>query len=201
MLLANSLTDTGNTIRAAHSLFSSAIPHGSLWIEYLSTQLGLAYNPANNPPKAAAKPPMRWLRSGKIHSAPANASSSLSWCGPGGNDFIHNFSKGVTTFFWNNVICTIRRKSVERGQRSVCGRRAPDCGAEPGGLEPHSARGGLGAAISSAAPDIYARQTGNSSTVRSEQRWLLSPMPTSDLELINPNVYARFKRPACQSNQ
>jgi len=97
------LTDTGNNPAPATNYFQGRYSNGPLWIEHLSTQLGLAYNPANNHAQSGGETSDA-LAQVRQFTAPANASGSLFVVWAGGNDFIHNFAKGVDDTFWNNLI-------------------------------------------------------------------------------------------------
>src|SRR6185503_1093164 len=99
----DSLTDTGNNPAPAALYFQGRYSNGQLWIEYLSTQLGLAYNAANNHAQSGGETSDA-LAQVRQFAAPANASRSLFVVWSGGNDFIHNFSKGADDIFWNNLI-------------------------------------------------------------------------------------------------
>ena len=99
----DSLTDTGNDPAPAPLYFQGRYSNGQLWIEYLSKQLGLVYNPANNHAQSGGETSDA-LAQVRQFTAPADASGSLFVVWAGGNDFIHNFSKGVDDTFWNNLI-------------------------------------------------------------------------------------------------
>jgi hypothetical protein len=75
------LTDTGDNPAPATIYFQGRYSNGPLWVEYLSTQLGLAYNPANDHAQSG----------GETSDALAQAGNSprrrirpvrRSWCGP-----------------------------------------------------------------------------------------------------------------------
>src|SRR6266699_3264736 len=99
----DSLTDTGNNPAPGTIYFQGRYSNGPLWIEYLSTQLGLAYDPANNHAQSGGETSDA-LAQVQQFNAPANSSRSLFMLWAGGNDFIHNFGKGVDDTFWNNLI-------------------------------------------------------------------------------------------------
>src|SRR5258708_26237978 len=90
----DSLTDTGNNPAPATIYFQGRYSNGPLWIEYLSTQLDLTYNPANNHAQSGGET-SDTLAQVQQFTAPPNASDSLFVVWAGGNDFIHNFAKGV----------------------------------------------------------------------------------------------------------
>ncbi len=99
----DSLTDTGNNPAPGTNYFQGRYSNGPLWIEYLSTQLGLAYDPANNHAQSGGET-SDGLAQVRQFTAPANASRSLFVVWAGGNDFILNFRKGVDDTFWNSLI-------------------------------------------------------------------------------------------------
>src|SRR5580765_4765387 len=72
----DSLTDTGNNPAPPTLYFQGHYSNGSLWIEYLSTQLGLTYNPANNHAQSGGETSDA-LAQVRQFTATANASSSL----------------------------------------------------------------------------------------------------------------------------
>src|SRR3989442_750611 len=95
----DSLTDTGNNPAPATIYFQGRYSNGPLWIEYLSTQLGLAYNRANNHAQSGGETSDALVQVRQF-TAPANSSRSLFMLLAGGNDFIHNFGKAVDAPFW-----------------------------------------------------------------------------------------------------
>ncbi len=99
----DSLTDTGNNPAPGTNYFQGRYSNGPLWIEYLSTQLGLAYDPANNHAQSGGET-SDGLAQVRQFTAPANSSRSLFVVWAGGNDFILNFRKGVDDTFWNSLI-------------------------------------------------------------------------------------------------
>ena len=99
----DSLTDTGNNPAPGTNYFQGRYSNGPLWIEYLSTQLGLAYDPANNHAQSGGET-SDGLAQVRQFTAPANSSRSLFVVWAGGNDFIHNFYKGVDDAYWNSLI-------------------------------------------------------------------------------------------------
>jgi len=99
----DSLTDTGNNPAPGTNYFQGRYSNGPLWIEYLSTQLGLAYDPANNHAQSGGET-SDGLAQVRQFTAPGNSSRSLFVVWAGGNDFIHNFYKGVDDAYWNSLI-------------------------------------------------------------------------------------------------
>src|SRR6266566_2001474 len=98
----DSLTDTGNNPAPDTIYYQGRYSNGPLWIEYLSTQLGLAYNPANNHAQSGGETSDA-LAQARQFTAPANSSRSLFMLWAGGNDFIHNFYQGADDAFWNSL--------------------------------------------------------------------------------------------------
>ena len=99
----DSLTDTGNDPAPEPDYFQGRYSNGPLWIEYLSTQLGLGYNPSNNFAESGTET-SNALAQVQQFVAPSNASQSLFVVWSGGNDFIHNFTNGISEVFWTNLI-------------------------------------------------------------------------------------------------
>lgn len=99
----DSLTDTGNDPAPAPDYFQGRYSNGPLWIEYLSTQLGLTYNSSNNFAVSGTETSDA-LAQVQLLTAPSNASQSLFVVWSGGNDFIHNFTNGINEAFWTNLI-------------------------------------------------------------------------------------------------
>ena len=99
----DSLTDTGNNPAPATGYYQGRYSNGPLWIEYLSTQLGLAYEPTRNFAQSGGETTNALIQVQQF-AAPTNADRALFVVWAGGNDFIHNFSKGLDDGFWNALI-------------------------------------------------------------------------------------------------
>src|ERR1043166_5251515 len=99
----DSLTDTGNNPAPATGYYQGRYSNGPLWIEYLSTQLGLAYEPTHNFAQSGGETTNALIQ-GRQFAAPTNADRALFVVWAGGNDFIHNFTKGLDDGFWNSLI-------------------------------------------------------------------------------------------------
>src|SRR5205085_9381996 len=110
----DSLTDTGNKPAPAPDYFQGRYSNGALWIEYLSTQLGLAYAAQNNFAKSGGETSDA-LAEVQQFVAPTDATRSLFVVWAGGNDFIDNFSQGPDDLFWANLI----RQSVANLSNAV----------------------------------------------------------------------------------
>src|ERR1700722_13156154 len=102
-VFGDSLSDTGRNPAPATNYFNGRFCNGPLWVEYLSTNLGLPYNPSNN-----------FAISGSTTSdlltqiaglpASSNLSSGLFTVVSGGNDFLQNAGLGVNNAAWSNVV-------------------------------------------------------------------------------------------------
>jgi phospholipase/lecithinase/hemolysin len=103
-VFGDSLSDTGrNPPSQAGSYYNGRYSNGPLWVEYLSTQLGLAYNPSNN--LAFSGSTTSNLASQVAQVVPStNLHSALFTVWSGGNDFLDNTSLGVNDAGWSNVI-------------------------------------------------------------------------------------------------
>ena len=105
-VFGDSLSDTGRnppTGTNASNYFNGRFCNGPLWVEYLSTNLGLPYNPANN--FAVSGSTTSGLLS-QIAGLPAssNLQSGLFTVVSGGNDFLQNAGLGVNNAAWSNVV-------------------------------------------------------------------------------------------------
>jgi phospholipase/lecithinase/hemolysin len=103
----DSLTDTGNNPAPTVGYYEGRYSNGPLWIEYLSTQLGLTYNPNNNFAQSGAQTTGA-LDQVRRFTPPTNAATALFVVWAGGNDFIQNFAQvltqGLNDAFWNGVV-------------------------------------------------------------------------------------------------
>jgi phospholipase/lecithinase/hemolysin len=99
----DSLTDTGNDPAPGTNYFQGRYSNGALWIEYLSPRLGLTYNPSNNFAESGSET-SNALAQVQQFIAPTNVAQSLFVVWAGGNDFIHNFSQGISEVFWSSLI-------------------------------------------------------------------------------------------------
>jgi thermolabile hemolysin len=95
-VFGDSLSDTGrNPATPATSYYNGRYSNGPLWVEYLSTNLGLPYNPSNN-----------WAYSGsttsnllsQITNVPASAAlhTALFSVVSGGNDIFYSVDIGAS---------------------------------------------------------------------------------------------------------
>ncbi len=99
----DSLTDTGNEPAPVVGYFQGRYSNGPLWIEYLSTQLGLPYAASNNFAQSGGETSDA-LAQVRSLAAPADLSGALFVVWAGGNDFIHNVGQGLNDPFWNSLI-------------------------------------------------------------------------------------------------
>ncbi len=100
----DSLSDTGrNPAGSETSYYNGRFSNGPLWVEYLSANLGLPYNAANN--FAVSGSNTSDLLS-EIAGLPAssNLSSSLFTIESGGNDFLDNAGLGTNDAAWGVVV-------------------------------------------------------------------------------------------------
>ncbi|MBU6401218.1 MAG: SGNH/GDSL hydrolase family protein, partial [Verrucomicrobia bacterium] len=103
----DSLTDTGNNPAPAVGYYQGRYSNGPLWIEYLSSDLGLTYDPINNHAESGAQSAGVLLQAQQF-VPPTNAAAALFAVWGGGNDFIQNFpqvfTQGLDDTFWNGVV-------------------------------------------------------------------------------------------------
>ncbi len=100
----DSLSDTGrNPATPTNSYYKGRFSNGSLWVEYLSTNVGLPYNPSNN--FAFSGSTTSNLLS-QITNVPASPGlhTALFTVLSGGNDFLDNASLGVNDSGWGVVV-------------------------------------------------------------------------------------------------
>ena len=103
--LGDSLSDTGRSPAPPTNYFNGRFSNGPLWVEYLSAQLGLTYNPTNN--FAVSGSTTAGLASQFAGLTPStNLASALFTVWSGGNDFLNNASLGFNDAGWSNVIAT-----------------------------------------------------------------------------------------------
>jgi len=102
-ILGDSLSDTGRSPAPAPSYFNGRFSNGSLWVEYLSAQLGLPYNASNN--LAVSGSTTSGLASQIAGLTPStNLHAALFTVWSAGNDFLNNATMGVNDAGWNTVI-------------------------------------------------------------------------------------------------
>jgi len=101
----DSLTDTGNNPAPGSNYFNGRFSNGPLWVEYISTNLGLAYVQTNNYADSGS------LTAGALLAVqnfqpPSDAATAIFAVWSGGNDFIKNVSPTGTQNdpFWAGVI-------------------------------------------------------------------------------------------------
>lgn len=141
----DSLSDTGKIAASAPAYFNGRWSNGSVWVEYLSVKLGLAYNAANN--YAYAGTTTSYLAAEvAITPTSTNLPSALCAVWSGGNDFLNHLSEGVyDDASWNSVITTAVSNITNaigalyaKGARSVLVCNLPDLGKIPDVLNAYS---------------------------------------------------------------
>lgn len=103
--LGDSLSDTVSNPAPPTNYFNGRHSNGPLWVEYLSAQLGLAYNASNN--FAVSGSTTAGLASQLAGVTPStNLATALFTVWSGANDFQNNVNLGVNDAGWSNVIAT-----------------------------------------------------------------------------------------------
>jgi phospholipase/lecithinase/hemolysin len=101
--LGDSLSDTGRNPAPPTNYFNGRYSNGPLWVEYLSGQLGLLYNPTNN--FAVSGSATADLASQLAGLTPSpDLASALFTVWSGANDFKNNVTLGTDDAGWSNVI-------------------------------------------------------------------------------------------------
>ena len=102
-VFGDSLSDTGRNPSPAPEYFDGRYSNGPLWVEYLSADLGIPYNPTNN---FAVSGSTTGDLAAQIAGLPAstNLGTGLFTLVSGGNDFLQNATAGVNDPFWSNVV-------------------------------------------------------------------------------------------------
>jgi phospholipase/lecithinase/hemolysin len=100
----DSLSDTGrDPASPATSYFNGRYSNGPLWVEYLSTDLGLVYNASNNFAVSGSTTADLASEIGGLQVT-SNLQSALFTIESGGNDFLQNASLGVNDPAWGVVV-------------------------------------------------------------------------------------------------
>lgn len=184
----DSLTDTGNDPAPAPDYFQGRYSNGPLWIEYLSTQLGLTYNSSNNFAVSGTETSDALAQVQQL-AAPSNASQSLFVVWSGGNDFIHNFTNGINEAFWTNLIA----RSVGNLSNAVVQLYAD--GARTIIVPNQVDLSRIPLVLDSGYPTfVFAYLSNKVSQFNGGLNNALTAIATAkpDLQLIRPDVYARF---------
>ncbi len=105
-VFGDSLSDTGRmppTGTNSSNYFNGRFSNGPLWVEYLSTNLGLAYNASNNFAESGSTTSNL---ASEVASLPAstNLHTGLFTVVSGGNDFFYGSSNGVNNPYWSNLV-------------------------------------------------------------------------------------------------
>jgi phospholipase/lecithinase/hemolysin len=99
----DSLSDTGRNPAPVENYYNGRYSNGPLWVEYLSGELGFAYNASNNFAVAGSTTANLATQVAGVAASPDLARALFTvWCG--GNDFIDNASLGLNETAWNAVI-------------------------------------------------------------------------------------------------
>jgi phospholipase/lecithinase/hemolysin len=184
----DSLTDTGNDPAPAPDYFQGRYSNGPLWIEYLSTRLGFAYNSSNNFAESGTETSDA-LAQVQRFVAPTNGSRALFDVWSGGNDFIHNFSNGINEAFWTGLIAqsvgNLSNSVVQLyadGARTIVVPDQVDLSRIPLVLD------------SGYPPLVFAYLSNKVSQFNAGLGSALSAVAAAkpDLQLIRPDVYGRF---------
>jgi phospholipase/lecithinase/hemolysin len=100
----DSLSDTGrNPATPANSYFNGRFSNGPLWVEYLSTNLGLPYNASNNFAVSGSTTSDLLSQIAGLPASP-NLPSALFTIESGGNDFLQNAGLGINDPAWSAVV-------------------------------------------------------------------------------------------------
>ena len=87
----DSLTDTGNNPPSGANYYNGRYSNGPLWVEYMSTNLGLAYVQANNNANSGSQTGDALLAVQNL-PRPVDAATAVFAVWSGGNDFLDNVS-------------------------------------------------------------------------------------------------------------
>jgi thermolabile hemolysin len=100
----DSISDTGRIpAEPATSYFNGRYSNGPLWVEYLSTNLGLAYNPSNNFAVSGSTTSDLLSQIAGLPASP-NLPSGLFTIESAGNDFLHNAGLGTNDPAWSAIV-------------------------------------------------------------------------------------------------
>jgi phospholipase/lecithinase/hemolysin len=100
----DSLSDTGrNPPSQVSSYFNGRFSNGPLWVEYLSANLGLPYNAANNFAVSGSTTSDLQAEIAGLPTSP-NLSSALFTIESGGNDFLDNANLGTNDPAWSIIV-------------------------------------------------------------------------------------------------
>ncbi|HEV2452952.1 MAG TPA: SGNH/GDSL hydrolase family protein [Verrucomicrobiae bacterium] len=100
----DSLSDTGrNPATPAGSYYNGRYSNGPLWVEYLSAELGLAYNASNNFAFSGSETSNLLSQITNVPASPALHTALFSVLS-GGNDFLDNASLGENDLAWDLVV-------------------------------------------------------------------------------------------------
>jgi phospholipase/lecithinase/hemolysin len=103
-VFGDSLSDTGRNPPASTNYYDGRYSNGPLWVEYLSAQLGLSYNPSNNFAVSGSTTSDLLSQIAGLTGF-TNLQSGLFTVDSGGNDFLQaSVSLGVNDAAWAMVV-------------------------------------------------------------------------------------------------
>ena len=184
----DSLTDTGNNPAPADEYYEGRFSNGPLWVEYLSTKLGLTYDSTHNLAQSDGETSDALNHASRL-AAPAHPAGALYVVWAGGNDFIHHFAQGLNEPFWNGQInqavanlTNAVQVLFDKGARTVLVPNQVDLGRIPLVLHP-LVPPVLRTYLTSKVSQFNSALASALQTVRQAQ---------PDLQLISPDVRAKF---------
>jgi thermolabile hemolysin len=102
-VFGDSLSDTGRNPAPAPDYYDGRYCNGPLWVEYLSAQLGIPYNPSNNFAVSGSTTSDLLAQIAGLQGF-TNLQSGLFAVDSGGNDFLQSGSLGVNDPAWAMVV-------------------------------------------------------------------------------------------------
>lgn len=134
----DSLTDTGNRPSNPDSYYEGRFSNGKIWIEYLSSKLGVAFVQEHNFARSLSTTTEALIQV-ESFVAPDNPGDSLYVVWAGGNDFLNSLMFFLDETAWNQSLTEAVNnlsKSVEtlysKGARTIVVPNAVDYGKVPG---------------------------------------------------------------------
>lgn len=134
----DSLSDTGRSPAPPGSYYMGRFSNGSLWVEYLSADLGLPYNASNNFAISGSTTSNLLSQVTNVPASPALATALFSVLS-GGNDFLNSVGLGVNDAGWgvmvtdavSNITLAVTTLYTN-GAREVIVGNLPNVGQTPG---------------------------------------------------------------------
>jgi thermolabile hemolysin len=102
-VFGDSLSDTGRNPAPAPDYYDGRYCNGPLWVEYLSAQLGIHYNPSNNFAVSGSTTSDLLAQIAGLQGF-TNLQSGIFTVDSGGNDFLQSGSLGVNDPAWAMVV-------------------------------------------------------------------------------------------------